>query len=66
MAIRGATKKYVDSQHSDFRVFIDDETGTLMITTQGYNHSKSIAITMDEMPERYHVFFTKYLLCKES
>ncbi len=57
--------KYTEHQRPDFRVFVDEATGAITVTSSGYRFDKSITLTMDELPERYAAYFTKYLLCKE-
>jgi len=58
-------KKRVEYERPDFRVFIDEATGALTVTSSGYRFDKSITLTMDELPARYTAYFTKYLLCKD-
>jgi len=52
------------TERPDFTVYIDEENGAATFTVNRYRFSKVITIPLEEMPERYQTFFTKYLLCK--
>lgn len=54
----------VSPERSDFRVFVDEESGSICVTATGYKFDKSIILTLDELPERYQAYFAKYVLCK--
>jgi len=47
-----------------FTVYVDEENGAVTFTVNKYRFSKILTFSIDEMPERYQTFFTKYLLCK--
>ncbi len=52
------------TERPDFTVYVDEENGAITFTVNRYRFSKALTFTIDEMPERYQVFFAKYLLYK--
>lgn len=64
----GTIKKNINkvmSQSDEFKLVLDDESGNIAIIGTKYGFTKSIVLSIDEMPDRYQAFFTKYLLSKD-
>ena len=61
----GRRPQAINKESPDFRIVVDEDNGAITIMGMGYRFSKSITLTMDELPDRYQAFFATYLLCKD-